>query len=62
MTVTLKDLLDNPDLPQKPKQECCMCRQPMDEHEDRHEVSDGTCCGDCYFSKLGAEIENHPLG
>ncbi len=57
---TLQDLLDNPDLLKRPEPECCMCRKPMT--EERHETSEGTACGDCYFRKLGDEIEKHPLG
>lgn len=62
MTTTLKDLHDNPDVLKAPGPACCMCRQELAPQESRHQISEGVSCEDCYFERLGREIEQHAPG
>lgn len=43
-----------------PKEECCMCRQPL--REGRHLMADGVSCEDCYFRALSDLVESSPPG
>ena len=57
--MTLKDLIDSPELWNQLKQEAkkCACNGVL--HRDRIMPK---ICDDCYYRMLGEEIEKHPIG
>jgi hypothetical protein len=65
MAIYLKDLVKNPRLLSelRSKQECCCyCQTPLQETlTGKRKAPDGYACSDCYYDKLGEEIEQHPI-
>ena len=65
MATYLKDLIENPrrlsELRTK-QQCCCYCETPLQETiTGKRKTPDGDACSDCYYEKLGEEIEQHPI-
>jgi len=65
MAIPLRDIIDNPKLLDElisSKDKCCYCKTPLSTTlTGKIEISLGMCCSDCYFEKLGEEIEKHPI-
>ncbi len=66
MAYYLSDLVKNPRLLQELRsqpQHCCYCHTALQETiTGKRKTPDGDSCSDCYYEKLGEEIEKHPLG
>ena len=48
-----------------PHERCAECKQPLSSgavDENGHSTSHGWLCDDCFYDRLGEEIENHPIG
>ena len=62
MAISLKDLMDKPDLLSKEGPHCYYCGVLLQEtitgkrRDGNHEV-----CSDCYYEKLGEAVEDHPI-
>lgn len=42
---------------------CTACKKPLEfETTGMQKTSEGYMCDDCYFERLGEEVEKHPLG
>jgi len=53
MTTTLLTLSD---------EKCAKCKAVLeDDPGDKHRTSEGIVCSDCYFGKIGAEVEKNPI-
>ena len=66
MSMTLKELIDNPQLLEDlmvGRTKCCACHRLEEAFEEPwHQTSSGLMCDDCYYKAMGEEIEEHPLG
>ena len=64
MTIFLKDLLENADIfSQLPREHCAVCKVELQETlTGKRHTPDGDACSDCYYEKLGEELEKFPLG
>lgn len=62
--ITLQDLFENPDLlKDMPGDTCCSCGERLSTTiTGKRQTAEGLSCDDCYFGKLGDEIEQYPLG
>lgn len=63
MPIFLKDLLEKPDLlATSASEKCCICSVSLQETlTGKRKTADGYACSDCYYDRIGAEIEQYPI-
>lgn len=64
--IPLRELIENPHLLdeffEKHRDHCAYCKIPLQGFiTGRNKCPKGVCCDDCYYEKLGEEIEKHPI-
>lgn len=64
MTVYLKDLFENPQIfGDLARERCAICNVALQETlTGKRPTPTGPACSDCYYEKLGEELEKHPVG